>query len=66
MIVFIRNLQKFLYQWRLLDNVVMSDDNWRAFLREHPRATSLLFGAVLLLGQGGTVAATNGVTYSGP
>ncbi len=44
----------------------MRDDQLRAFLTNHPRATSLLFGAMVLLTQIGTVAAGNGVTYRGP
>lgn len=45
---------------------VMSDDQFKAFLANHPRATSLLFGAMVLLAQVGTVAAANGGTYRGP
>lgn len=44
----------------------MRDDQLRAFLTDHPRMTSLLFGATVLLGQIGTVAAGNGCTYRGP
>ena len=44
----------------------MSDDKRRTFLMNHPRATGLLFGVMVLLGQVGTVAAGNGVTYPGP
>jgi hypothetical protein len=44
----------------------MSDDQLGAFLKAHPRATSLLFGVVLLFGQVGAVAIPNGLTYPGP
>lgn len=44
----------------------MSDDQFKAFLMNHPRVSSLLFGAMVLLAQVGTVAAANGGTYRGP
>lgn len=44
----------------------MSDDEFRTFLANRPRTTALLFGAMVLLTQVGTVAAGNGCTYPGP
>lgn len=44
----------------------MHDDELRAYLKNHPRMTGVLFGAMVLLSQVGTVAAANGCTYRGP
>lgn len=44
----------------------MSNSKFKTYLKNHPRAASLLFGTMVLLGQVGTVAAGNGVTYPGP
>lgn len=44
----------------------MDDSELKAFLREHPRLLSALFGLTVLLSQMGTVAAGNGSAISGP
>jgi len=49
--------------------VVMSDNDTNAvaeYLAEHPRAMGVLFTALLLLSQAGSVAAGNNVGISGP
>ena len=38
----------------------------REFLEENPKWIGVLFTALLLLSQAGTVAAANGTTYTGP
>ena len=44
----------------------MSDTKLKTLARENPRAMTLLFGAVMLFTQIGTVAAGVGCTYPGP
>lgn len=47
----------------------MSDDDTNAvveYLADHPRAMGVLFTALLLLSQAGSVAASNNVAISGP
>ncbi|MFP8957341.1 hypothetical protein ACLI4Y_11465 [Natrialbaceae archaeon A-CW3] len=36
------------------------------YLKKHPRMIGVLFTAMLLLSQAGTVVAGNGTTYGGP
>jgi hypothetical protein len=43
----------------------MSEEKLAAFLQEHPRMTTILFAALLLLTQGTAMAGNNG-TYTGP
>jgi hypothetical protein len=43
----------------------MSDTKIATYLRENPRLMGVLFAACLLLGQAGSVAASNGV-INGP
>lgn len=43
----------------------MSDHDLKAYLKEHPRLLSALFGLTVLLSQVGTVAASNGNTIGG-
>lgn len=43
----------------------MSDNTIATYLRENPRLMGVLFAAVLLLGQTGSVVASNGVV-NGP
>jgi len=43
----------------------MSEEKLAAFLQEHPRTTTILFAALLVLTQG-TAMAGNGGTYTGP
>lgn len=44
----------------------MSDNSVAAYLAEHPKMTGVLFTAMLLLSQAGTVAANNSGCISGP
>lgn len=43
----------------------MATDSLAEFLQEHPRTTTILFAALLLLTQGTAMAGNNG-TYTGP
>ena len=43
----------------------MNQDKLAAFLQEHPRMTTVLFAALLLMTQGAAMAGNNG-TYTGP
>jgi hypothetical protein len=50
-------------------STVMSDNDTNAvatYLAEHPRAMGILFTALLLLSQAGSVAAANHTAISGP
>jgi hypothetical protein len=44
----------------------MSEEDLAAFMAKHPRMTSILFAALILLTQVGAAAAENGQTYTGP
>lgn len=44
----------------------MRDTKLKTFLKNHPRATTLLFVAMVFLAQVGTAAAGNAVIYRGP
>lgn len=44
----------------------MYESKLRSYLAENPKMTGVLFAALLLLSQAGTVAAGNGCTTSGP
>ncbi len=45
---------------------VMSHENMSEFLARHPKMTGVLFTALLLLSQAGTVLADGGQAYFGP